>query len=256
MAKRIKMILLTILMIIPVLVNASKYDTEVSKANSLLNKENYKNSYEKYIVNGSNIKFEYSNGTNKTNASFTKGGFISLDEFKLTTVRGVSYLFDGVEYWTLTKSGSNVYAITYDDINTAKNASSNYGGRVTEFVNPSVTMRGEGKLNNPWTFDSVYKVTAVVDSRYANIESGNNVYVKGGCTSSECTAKIKIREKIGYRYITNDCNGVYDDTTKLLTVKNVKRDTRCNVVFGKGIFVITLTGGTPNKIYLKYGGNY
>ena len=158
MAKRIKMILLTILMIIPVLINASKYDTEVSKANSLLNKENYKNSYEKYIVNGSNIKFEYSNGTNKTNSSFTKGGFISLDEFKLTTVRGVSYLFDGVEYWTLTKSGSNVYAITYDDINTAKNASSNYGGRVTEFVNPSVTMSGEGKLNNPWTFDSVYNV--------------------------------------------------------------------------------------------------
>ena len=61
---------------------------------------------------------------------------------------------------------------------------------------------------------------------------------------------------IGNRYIANDCDGLYDDTTKTLIVNDIKRDTVCNVTFGKGLYIITLNKGTPNKIYLKYGENY
>ena len=43
-----------------------------------------------------------------------------MDEFNLTKVRNASYLFEGIEFWTLSANGSNVYAITYNDINTAK----------------------------------------------------------------------------------------------------------------------------------------
>ena len=254
--QKIKYLLLTILLMFPAILSAGTYDVEVNKANNLLNKENFVHTYEKYIVHGSDIKFEFSNNVNKTNTSFTKGGFISMDEFNLTKVRNASYLFEGIEFWTLSTNGSNVYAITYNDINTAKSKSSSYSGRATEFVNPTVTVHGEGKLNNPWTFDSIYKVSAKVDTRYATIESGNNAYVKGGCTNAECTARIKIVEKTGNRYIANDCDGLYDDTTKTLTVNNIKRDTVCNVTFGKGLYIVTLNKGTPNKIYLKYGENY
>ena len=240
----------------PMIISAGTYDVEVNKANNLLNKENFVHTYEKYIVNGSDIKFEFSNNVNKINTSFTRGGFISMDEYNLTKVRNASYLFEGIEFWTLSANGSNVYAITYNDINTAKSKSSSYSGRATEFVNPTVTVHGEGKLNNPWTFDPIYKVSAKVDTRYATIESGNNAYIKGGCTNNECTARIKIVEKTGNRYIANDCDGLYDETNKILTVNNVKRDTVCNVTFGKGLYIVTLNKGTPNKIYLKYGENY
>ena len=254
--KKLKL-LLFVLLIFPVFVSASNYDTEVNKANNLLNKERFVNTYEKYLIHGSNIKFEYNKSTgNKVNSAFSKGGFISMDEFNLTKKNGVTYLFEGVEFWTLTTSGDSVYAITYDNINTAKNKSSNYNGRATEFIIPTVTIHGEGKLNNPWYFDPVYKVTAKVDSKYATIEGDNPQYVKGNCTKSDCTAKIKIVEKSGYQYITNDCDGIYDSTTKILSVNNLKRDTVCNVSFGKGVYVITLNKATPNKIYLKNGENY
>ncbi len=254
--KRIIRFLIVLLFMVPVVLSASTYDTEVGNANQLLNKENYVHTYDKYIVHGTDIKFEFSNGTNKVNSSFTNGGFISMDEFNLTQRRGSSYLFEGVEFWTLSKDGENVYAITYNDMNTAKSKLSNFNGRVTEFVNPNVTVHGEGKLNNPWTFDAIYRVSAKTDNRYATIESGNNAYVKGGCTTNECTAQIKITPKTGYRYIANDCDGLYDETTKIFSVNNVKRDTVCNVTFGKGIFVVTLEGATPSKIYLKHGENY
>ena len=212
--KRIIRFLIVLLFMVPVIISASVYDTEVGKANQLLNKENYVHTYDKYIVHGTNIKFEFSNGTNKVNSSFTNGGFISMDEFNLTKVRNTSYLFEGIEFWTWSTNGSNVYAITYNDINTAKSKSSSYSGRATEFVNPTVTVHGEGKLNNPWTFDPIYKVSAKVDTRYATIESGNNAYIKGGCTNNECTARIKITGKTGFRYIANDCDGLYDESTR------------------------------------------
>ena len=255
MKKKAAILLILIILVFPVFVDALQYSAEVNKANDLLYKEKYVHTYEKYIVHGTNIRFEYSNSTSKVNSSFTSGGFISLDEFNLTKKNNVSYLFEGVEFWTLSKSGSNIYAITYGDI-TAKSPNSTYGGRVTEFVNPYVKISGQGKISNPWTFDSIYKVSALTDSRYATIESGNNVYVRGGCTDNDCTARIVITPKTGSRYITNDCDGLYDESNHTLIINNVKRDTRCTVSFGKGLFIVTLNKGTPHKIYLKYGENY
>ena len=64
MIKKI-VVLFTLIIIMPIYVSASTYDTEVGKANSLLNKENFIYTYEKYIVHGSNIKFEYTGNENK-----------------------------------------------------------------------------------------------------------------------------------------------------------------------------------------------
>ena len=252
--KKIVKLLLFIILIIPIVLNASTFSTERGNANTLLDKENYVNTRDKYILYGSNVKYNYQNRTNAIITGFTNGGFISRDEYKLTIVKNNSYLFDGVEYWTLTESSGKYYAITYSDIDTPKSVDSNYKGRATEFVKSNVSVKGSGKLNDPWTFDPMYKVTASVE--HGTILEGNNTYVRGNCDRTECTAQIKIQPQDGYRYITNNCSGIYNKETQILRVSNVKRDTVCNVIFGLGIYKITLNGATPSSIYLKFDENF
>ena len=252
--KKIFKLFLFIILMIPIVLNASTFSTERGNANTLLDKENFINTRDKYILYGNNIKYNYQNRTNQLISGFTNGGFISRDEYKLTIVRNNSYLFDGVEYWTLTESSSKYYAITYSDIDTPKSVDSNYKGRATEFIKNNVSVKGSGKLNDPWTFDPMYKVTATAE--YGTVIEGNNTYVRGNCNGTECTAQIKIQPRDGYRYITNNCNGIYNKETQILRVSNVKRDLVCNVVFGLGIYKITLNGATPSSVYLKFDENF
>ncbi len=245
-----------ILLVLPFIVRADTYSNEVKKANNLIKEEFYINTYEKYILIGNKVKYEYSDGKVKYNSLFKTGGFLSIDEYKLTQVRELSYLLSEPSYWTLSKNKKNVYAITTDNIEEAKDVKSDYSARVTQYVKPKTVVSGSGTQNDPWQFDPMYKVSAYVDSNYATIVSGNNEYVKGNCTTKECTAEIKMVGKSGYRYISNDCNGTYDVKTNTLKVSNVRRNLECNVEFGYGLFTINLTDATPNTFYAIYGENY
>ena len=89
--KRVKYILLVFILIMPMIIKAGSYEVEVGNANSLLNKGNYFNTYKKYIMNGGNINFEYNGNSNVYNPLFTRGGFISRIEYKLTIVRTCPY---------------------------------------------------------------------------------------------------------------------------------------------------------------------
>ena len=95
--KKIKYLFLTLLLVFPAIIRAGTYDVEVNKANNLLNKESYINTYDKYLLYGSNLKFEFNNNTNSVNSSFLRGGFISMDEFNLTKVNNSSYLFEKIK---------------------------------------------------------------------------------------------------------------------------------------------------------------
>ncbi len=254
--KKIIKLLILVVFVLPFIVRADTYSNEVKKANNLLNEEFYINTYEKYILIGKKVKYEYSDGKMKYNSLFKTGGFLSKDEYELTQVRGLSYLLTEPSYWTLSKNKKNVYVITTDNIDEAKDVKSNYRARVTEYVKPKAVVRGSGTQNDPWQFDPMYKVSAYIDESYATIVSGNNEYVKGNCSTSECTAEIKIVGKSGYRYISNDCDGTYNAETKTLSVSNVRRNLECNVEFGYGLFSINLTDATPNTFYAIYGENY
>ena len=257
--KRMKKLLLVIMIMIPIFVKAGSYTSEVAKANNFINLDNYKNSYDKYVINRketTTIKFEYYNGTIRANSSFINAGFISKSEYELTVKNGGTYIFDGIEYWTLTKDGSNVYAITYDNMGTPKNPDNNYSARVTEYLKPTAKIKGKGTLNDPWTLDPVYKVEVATDSRYATITSDTVQYVRGLCSQSDCTATFAFQPKEGYRHITQDCDAEYNDSTNIMTVKNVKRDTKCTLVYGLGLYKIGLPGATPSTIYLKYGNGF
>ena len=213
--KRVVKLLFFLVLALPMFIYAGTYTEEVNNANDLIKQEFYINTYEKYILQGKKIKYEYSNGKVIYNKSFTRGGFISKDEYELTKVNNSSYLLSSDGFWTLSKDGKNVYAITKKDIETAKDPNGNYFARVTEYVKPKTVVSGSGTESEPWQFDPMYKVSVIVNSENATIESGNNEYVKGNCTTKECTSEVKITGKSGYRYISNDCDGVYNIKTKI-----------------------------------------
>ena len=254
--KRIFKLVFLFLLILPIIINAGTYSEEVKNANDLIKQEFYINTYEKYILQGKKIKYEYSNGKVSYNKSFVRGGFISKDEYELTQVDKSSYLLSSDGYWTLSKDKNNMYAITRNDINTSKSVNSNYGARVTEYVKPKTVVSGSGTESDPWQFDPMYKVSAIVNSEYATIVSGNNEYVKGNCTTKECTSEIKILGKSGYRYLSNDCDGVYDIKSKILTINNVRKNLECNVEFGYGLFTINITDARPSTFFAIYADDF
>lgn len=231
--KKILKYLVLFIVLVPMIIEASTFSDEITKVNSYMDRSTFVNTYKRYLVNGGSIPFAYSNGSLNVDPTFTKGGFISKSEYEVTKINNLSYLFDGTEYWTLTKSGSNVYAITYDNIEVAKAPTSNYRSRVTEYVKHDTKVMGSGSFEDPWTFEPMFMVTVTVDSRFATINaSENNVYVRGNCNDSDCKASIGVTPARGYEYKASGCNGYYNDVTHKFELINVKRDTVCNLVFG------------------------
>ena len=253
--KRVIKLFYLLVLVLPMIVCAGTYKEEVNNANDLIKQEFYINTYEQYIIQGKKIKYEYSNGKASYNKSFTKGGFISKDEYFLTEVNNKSYLLASDGFWTLTKDGKNMYVITKKEVS-SKDPALDYTARVTEFVKPKTVVSGSGTESDPWQFDPMYKVTVIVNSEHANIVSGNNEYVKGNCSTPECTSTVKITGSNGYRYLSNDCNGVYDIKTKLLTINNVRKDTECHVEFGYGLFTINLSDARPTTFYAIYADDF
>ncbi len=236
--KRIK-IALILLLILPVFVNAAinDYATSLSNAQSYITKGNYKNTYQRYINCSSYV------------GSCDKAGFIDNITYNNSKVNSHSYLFDGVEYFTGTTSGTQVYVVTYLGDAELKPKTSKYSARSVVPLKPGVAVRGKGTYSDPWTFDPMYQVKVQTDTRYGTIEGNSSIYVARGEA-----ATFTMSAKTGFKYINNDCDANYSNGT--LTINNVKRNMTCNVVFGTGRYKIELEGATPNTIYLRYGENF
>ncbi len=254
--KKVIRLLFLFVLVLPCIVSAGTYKEEVKNANDLIKQEFYINTYEKYILQGKKIKYEYSNGKVLINKSFTKGGFISKDEYELTRVNNGSYLLSSSDFWTLTKDGKNYYAITNKGAVSEEETKDKYFARVTEYVKPKTVVSGSGTESDPWQFDPMYKVSVTVNSEYATIVSGNNEYVNGNCNDKACTSEVKITGSKGYRYLSNDCGGVYDIKTKILTIKNVKNNLECHVDFGYGLFTINISDARPSTFYAIYADDF
>ena len=291
MKKYIKYILIVILMI-PVFLCAETYSEAVTKSKEILGREEYVNTYEKYIK--------------KIDAS-TGGELISLEEYKLSMKKGKTYLFYGLEYWTRTKNSENkAYSIRVETNAEIKADSltykeGEYNTRTSVYVKPEVKVRGSGTYNDPWTFNPIYKVNAEVNnSKYGEVVDKSSKYVEAMCSSIGCIRTISFEMKDNYRYLDNDCNGEVitaryenNDYTKItkyengvgtlveneneykeifrklneengyreknvgiIRVSNVRRNTTCHIILGTGFYEIEVPGSTPNKIYLRHAENY
>ena len=272
-------IIMIFLIILPIFVYAETYTDEIRNAQNYLNKSNFEKTYTRYIINKEEapydlkaIPFVYVGGSLSSSEKYNKAGFISTDEYKLTiekrlhgTEKMVSYLNEGMSFWTLTETEDEVYIINkYGKMITSPKSNTTNLARATEYVKSDIVVSGIGTFRQPWTFDPVYKVTLKTESKKATIdEETNNVYVRGYCTEEDCQAVVKYTTTDGYRYITDDCNGVNNTDRQTITVSNIDRDTVCNVTFGIGRFKLTLhksnsdgrypaTNVEDKVIYLKF----
>ena len=63
--------------------------------------------YNLYLINESNVKYGYSGNALSTNASYTKGGLLNVDEFNVSNSNGNTYLFNGTKGWNISFQGTN-----------------------------------------------------------------------------------------------------------------------------------------------------
>ena len=247
--KMMKNIIVLFILLLPVLVTASTFSTEKINVNNYMTRSNYKNTYKRYIMNkdsnedksklmfymDDNGKLSNKVDSKNINAGFTDGGFISRREYLLTVPEnGTSYLYDGSTYWTLTcnNESKKCFVIEYtgaldqSGISEYLNytTSPNIRSKATEFVKKDTKVTGTGKKSDPWIFVPKYKVTIKVsDSNKANIKYKNetkasfdNIYLSGRCTGEGCSEAVELILNEGYNYLSNDCDGSYNETTKNL----------------------------------------
>ena len=249
MKKCIKSILVFIL-IIPIIIYAGTYDSEKEKANNYILSYTYK-TYQRYLIE--DAKFGYSSsGKISTASGFEHGGFISKYEYENSKIKGSSYLYTTTNYWTLTSDGEKMYVV---DIPSSQPKNSSNRARVTEFVKKDIKVTGHGTSYDPWVFVPLYKVTVRSnDTSMGTINEGdnNNYYERGQ------NATIGLNPISGFKYIKNSCGATYSD--KKITINRIFKDTECEVIFGTGVFVLTLGEDSdevvPRHIYLRFNDGF
>ena len=114
--KKIKSLLIILLMI-PLFVKSGSFSSEANLVNNYLKRSNFVNTYQRYLIyktDSYSVPFGFKDGKVENSNQFVNGGFISLEEYKLTLPsKGTSYLYDGTNIWTLSKSGNKYSVIEF-----------------------------------------------------------------------------------------------------------------------------------------------
>lgn len=247
-----KIVLLILFMFLPIFVNADTFSLGVENANRYMSTPTYSKTYERYLVHGNNIPFDYSLTSGVLyNPLFVKGGFISKYEYDNTVLSNQSYLYGGLKYWTSTGEENSKYVVglpSMVDIN------SSYSSRVTEFVEHDTKVTGKGSFEDPWVFVPKFKVYFYTDNYelgMVNQAISDEYYYRGDSATAEIIPRLG-------QYSTNSCNAVYKDNK--LVLYNVNKDIYCKVLFEKKVIKITLdeesSGIEPRYMYLIYNEDY
>lgn len=264
MKKRIKIIFL-LMMFLPFIVNASStINGGKEKANSFITSfENYK----KYILFPTDSsKYAYEeNGYNIVNGNgFLKGGFISAKEYRMSIHDVSSWLSPGISYWTLTKGSNNEYYYISNSIFT-KDMNEKISVRITEFIHPSVTIKGTGTITNPWYFVEAFTVRLKSsNNNYGDLVSNGNVgeqilYVERNSTKS-VNYTLTQGYEISTENISNCLSTYFSINDNKLIIKSIDRDLNCTINFVPKKLKVKLdsTGGdiTSNTLDVIYSEEY
>ena len=260
--KKVLIIILLSLLMLPNLVKAERYDSAVKTANTYMLNSTYKNTYDRYLTTGLGLY-------NDPNDNFELGGLLSNDEFKITLNNKqseFSYLYDGFDYWTYTKKDNAVYVVSNKKDKLLEKENIVPKTRVTEYIKSNVVVEGMGTRKNPWVFVPIYQITLKAN------EYGK-MYLKKGETCSGGTPLENLsityegkNKKIdvcllasdGYKYVSNTCSGFVSVKDDILTINKVTKDLNCTLDFGKETYRIDLdqtnaeTKSQPDKMYLVY----
>lgn len=210
------------------------------------------NSYTRYFVT-TDAPYGYEIDEIKNDSNYKLGGLLNKDEFlNSMDSNGTTYLFNGLEFWTMTKSDSSKMVVI-DPKSTSKISSFPYdrstGIRNTEYVQNGVYLSGQGTYTDPWTFVKKYYVTFVYDDSKVTITPRVAFAPFNGAVT------VQVIDGDEYVYTSNDCGAELTIENKL-KLENIKKDITCNITTALAYHTITYNPEgycTPNTKKVKHG---
>ena len=263
--KKLVKILISIFAFIPLIINARVNYEDASQYTNhyIYNFEEYND----YIYLKSNTPYEFDSKKNIINSKFTSGGFLSKAEYEISNVKGNSYLSNGLQYWTLTKSSHQKHYMI--DYKLFEQLDTNLSGvRITEYTKPDVVVSGLGTYSNPWTFDDMLSIHINSDNKYigkvSTVECSNEEMRKESIHLNVVGDRARafyICPEEGYKFLKSTCSQYITNhnLNNMYTVENLDRDNViCKVYYSYETKEITAhgcssceTGKTDKILYVN-----
>ena len=156
------------------------------------------------------------------------------------------YLKDSYTWWTNNGTDSDQqYLTVYYYEKYRKNFFDIKGASLGAQIRPVVNIDGNLQIKGNGTENDPYRLENAVDASIDNTNPKKVLKTKN--------ASFNVTSNYNYEYsnvvCTNDQSASYDNSTKLLNVKNVTNDTECKVTFSNTKYVIFYV---PNENYSSY----
>ena len=258
-----KLLFLIIFLMLPIFVLA---DSGVDYEEAVHYTNNYIYSFDKYnsyLFFKDKLEYVYEDGVFSYNPDFKSGGMLSKTEYEISNRVGNTFLSNGLEYWTLSKSsGGRHYVINYRL--QEKFDTSNSGVRVTEYVKQNSIVSGKGSYADPWQFSEVLNLhlnsTNIIRGKVSTVPCSDTSMQKETVTlsfTSGSRVDAYICPASGYTVFTNSCSGyMTKDLNNKYVVSGVSKDNLiCNIRFTYLTNEVVLgcnncnTAPSPSKIY-------
>ena len=245
--KKILKCLLTILLIVPILVNASSFGDAKQIAN------NYQSKFltpDRYIIPSTNFWGLDGNMKPIKINGFSTGGLIAQKEIEITRKSSTnpmsfSYVYDGTKIWTIENK------IVSENFISGSNAKT----KVTEYVKHDTTVSGIGTKEDPWIFLDSYRVT-VKAKAHGKIQVGSEepTISKTQVVRTSAPVSFNIISETGWKYANHTCGSSAKVENNVITFSSVEKDMVCEVEFAESRDSVTLP--TPCfTVSTKFGTN-
>lgn len=159
------------------------------------------------------------------------------------------YLKDNYAWWTMNGYSTYYNNIQYLTVNYRKNWDKNYfepsSSNLSASIRPVININGDLQIKGNGTENDPYRLENEADPLVDNTNPKQVLKTKN--------ASFNVTGNYNYEYsnlsCTNNQKASYDNSTKLLNVKNVTNDTECKVTFSNTKYVIFYV---PNENYNSY----
>ena len=258
-----KILLLLVCLVLPIIVFA---ESGTNYTDSVHYVNNYIHTFEKYnsyLHFKDKLEYVYEDGAYSYNPDFKSGGLLSKTEYEISNRKNNTWLSNGLEYWTSTKSsGGRHFVLNYrlqEKLDTAQS-----GVRVTEYVKKTSAVVGAGSYADPWQFTEVMNLylnsTNIIRGQVSTVPCSDTSMQKETITltfASGNQVEAYICPASGYTVYTNSCSGyMIKDTNNKYIISGVSKDNLlCNVSFTYTTTQVNLacpnctTNPSPSVVY-------
>ena len=262
MKKIYKSLIFLMLIICPYFIKASglNYDDTIHYVNNYIYKFP---KYSNYLFFNDRLPYVYENTDYVYDSKYKSGGMLSKTEFEISNKKKNTYLSNGLEYWTSTKSSaSRHYVINYTL--QEKLDSKTTGVRVTEYINNNIGVSGKGSYSDPFQFNNIISLhvntTNLLRGKISTASCSNSSLKKETITltfTDGTGADVYLCPENGYKVLSNSCSSyMAKDINNKYLVHDVKKDNLiCNIDFTYITNKVTLScsncdsNATPNVLY-------